>query len=211
MLLFLVFPGRLWWPQTCDIQNLSRFSNLPFFFPSLLAEWHSCVLADSPLPWIFPSMKLLSASDEWVLCLNSARAKGTATIRTATFRVWWIWAFTEIFITSPSLPLELNLSQAVFNLIYFLKEKKRWQIERDSVTVILSWCKTQRWAMTGCSARQSIGASLDKQGRQWCSCLRYSRRATSTAKAVLKTSWVYSCCKHLLFIGTWYTKSGMIF
>lgn len=31
------------------------------------------------------------------------------------------------------------------------------------------------------------------------------------AKAVLETSWLYNPCKHLLFIGTWYTKSGTLF
>lgn len=116
-------PVRLWWPQICDIQTSLVFQIC--LFSPLLAVWHSCVLADSSLPWILPSTKLLSVGDEWVLCLNSARAKGTATIRTTTSIVWWIWAFTQIFINSPSSPLELNLSQGVFSLIYFLKERKK--------------------------------------------------------------------------------------
>lgn len=118
------------------MQNPRHFSNLSFFFPSLLPGWHSCVLADSPLPWLFPSMKLLSASDKWVLCLNSARAKGTATTHATTFGVWWIWAFTEIFITSPSSPLEPNFSWALFNLIYFLKKKEK---SRKSRLILLQW------------------------------------------------------------------------
>lgn len=117
-------PG-LYWKSLADHKPVTFKTSLIVqicpFPPSLLAEWHCGVLADSPLPWTFPSMKLLSASDEWVLCLHSIRAKGAATIHTTTFMVWWIRAFTEIFITSPSLTLELNLSQGVPNLIYFLK------------------------------------------------------------------------------------------
>lgn len=42
-------------------------------------------------------------------------------------------------------------------------------------------------------------------------CCRYGHRAASMAKAVLKLSWFYNCCKDLLFTGTWYTKSSVIF
>lgn len=38
-------------------------------------------------------------------------------------------------------------------------------------------------------------------------CFSYSHMT----KAVLKTSCFNNCCKHLLFIQTWYTKSGMSF
>jgi len=38
---------------------------------------------------------------------------------------------------------------------------------------------------------------------RWSSdCFSHSRRAASTAKAVLKMSWFYNCCKRLLFTGT---------
>lgn len=122
---FLVFPGRLWWPQSCDIHNLPCFSNLSFFF---LLCWLSGTLVFWLIhhsPGYFPSWNCSQQMMNECSALTLPRAKGMATIRTTTFRVWWIWAFTEIFITPPSLPLELNLSQAVFNLIYFLKQKKK--------------------------------------------------------------------------------------
>lgn len=58
----------------------------------------------------------------------------------------------------PHLPYPWNwTSHGQFSIqLTFLRRKKRWWVQGDSVTVILSWYKTQQWGEMGCSAGREL-------------------------------------------------------
>lgn len=188
------------------------FQTCPFF-PSL------CCLSDTLMFWLihhspgyFPawncSQRVMNECS--ALTLPEQRAQLSYTPKVSEYDGFELLQKSLL----PHFPYPWNwTSHRQFSIkVIFLRRKKKGKIKSDSVTVILSWCKTQQWGEMGCSARKRTGTLLDKQRRQWHSdCFQCSCRTAPTAKDVLATSCLYNSCKCLLITGTWYTKSGMLF
>lgn len=194
-ILFLVFPENIDEHKLVTYKTSFIFQTCPFF-PSL------CCLSDTPVFWLihhslgyFPawncSQRVMNECS--ALTLPEQRAQLPYAPELSEYDGFELLQKSLL----PHLPYPWSwTSHEQFSIqLTFLRRKKRWQVQGDSVTVILSWCKTQQEGEMGCSARKRVGTLLDKQGRQWhTDCFQCSCRTAPMAKALLETSCLYNSC-----------------